>query len=262
MAKNSLIRDLTMRGHFMIECISSLSWVAMNFGFYWLVFDYTPMIGADSGWGKYEFFVFVATTYFVNSLVEMFFMPNTEEFSELIRTGGLDFALTKPMDTQFLVSFNKVDWSGLSTLLFAAILLVTSLLKLNYWPSWWQLLLYPLFVGCGVAILYSVMTMLSASSVWLGRNQSLYDFWFYITTFSRYPSEIFSGPWGSPLRWFCTFVLPILIVVNVPARLLALPQDRTAIWLLGYMLIATTAMLWISRRIFYWALQSYRSASS
>ncbi len=45
----------------------------MNFGFYCLVFDYTPMIGADSGWGKYEFFVFVATTYFVNSLVEMFF---------------------------------------------------------------------------------------------------------------------------------------------------------------------------------------------
>ncbi len=34
-------------------------------------------------------------------------MPNTEEFSELIRTGGLDFALTKPMDTQFLVSLTR-----------------------------------------------------------------------------------------------------------------------------------------------------------
>ena len=34
-------------------------------------------------------------------------MPNAEEFSELIRTGGLDFALLKPIDTQFLISFRK-----------------------------------------------------------------------------------------------------------------------------------------------------------
>ena len=39
-------------------------------------------------------------------------MPNAEEFSELIRTGGLDFALLKPIDTQFLISFRKVDWSA------------------------------------------------------------------------------------------------------------------------------------------------------
>ncbi len=45
-------------------------------------------------------------------------------------------------------------------------------------------------------------------------------------------------------------------------RIVALPQDRAAIWWLGYMLIATMVMLWISRRIFYRALQSYRSASS
>ena len=34
-------------------------------------------------------------------------MPNCEEFSELIRTGGLDFALLKPIDTQFLISLHK-----------------------------------------------------------------------------------------------------------------------------------------------------------
>ena len=34
-------------------------------------------------------------------MVQAFFMPNAEEFSELIRTGDLDFALLKPIDTQF-----------------------------------------------------------------------------------------------------------------------------------------------------------------
>ncbi len=41
-------------------------------------------------------------------------MPNANEFSELIRTGGLDFALLKPIDTQFLISFRRIEWSALS----------------------------------------------------------------------------------------------------------------------------------------------------
>ena len=57
-------------------------------------------------------------------------------------------------------------------------------------------MLYPLYILCGVAILYSLMIALAATSVWLGRNQTLYDFWFYITNFSRYPMEIYDGPIG------------------------------------------------------------------
>ena len=49
------------------------------------------------------------------------------------------------------------------------------------------------YVLCGVAILYSLMIALSATSIWLGQNRSLYDFWFYITNFSRYPMEIYDG---------------------------------------------------------------------
>ncbi len=79
----------------------------MNLGFYLLIFQFTTTIGEGTGWGKYQFFVFLATTLFVNSIVQAFFMPNCEEFSELIRTGGLDFALLKPIDTQFLISLQQ-----------------------------------------------------------------------------------------------------------------------------------------------------------
>ena len=44
--------------------------------------------------------------------------------------------------------------------------------------------------------MYSLMICLSATSIWLGRNQSLYNFWFYITNFSRYPMEIYNRGWG------------------------------------------------------------------
>ena len=36
--------------------------------------------------------------------------------------------------------------------------------------------LYPLLVACGVAILYSLVIMLAAATILMGRNQSLYDF--------------------------------------------------------------------------------------
>ena len=109
-ARNSLIRDMTFRANFLIETVSSVTWMLMNLGFYALVFNYTSNI---EGWNKYQFFVFIATTMFVNSLVQTFFMPNAEELSELVRTGGLDFALLKPIDTQFLVSLQRVNWSSL-----------------------------------------------------------------------------------------------------------------------------------------------------
>jgi ABC-2 type transport system permease protein len=261
-ARNSLVRNMTFRANFVIECISSLSWMLMNLGFYVLVFKFTPSIGAETGWEKYQYFVFLSTTLFVNSLVEAFFMPNAEEFSELVRTGGLDFALLKPIDTQFLVSLTKVDWSSFSNFAFAILLLSYSLARLDYTPEPLQILLYPIYVLCGVAILYSLMIALAATSVWLGRNQTLYDFWFYVTNFSRYPREIYQGPIGDPLRKVFTFLVPVLIVVNVPARLLAMPMKAEYWYLALFALLATAASLLGSRWLFLRSLDAYRSASS
>ena len=215
---------MTFRANFLIEHVSSLGWVLMNLAFYVLIFQYTPMIGADTGWGKYEFFVFLATGLLINSLVQTLFMTNADEFSELIRTGALDFALLKPIDTQFLVSLQRIDWSSLGNFLLrpGAVGLRPGSAATTV-PGPLEIVLYPVYVVCGVAIYYSLMIALAAASVWLGRNQTLFDFWFYITNFSRYPMEIYHGPLGTPLRRVFTFIIPVLIVVNVPARMLVRP---------------------------------------
>ena len=243
----------------------------MNLGFYLLVFHYADEIGLNRGWHKYEFFIFLATTWIVNSIVQAFFMPNAQEFSELIRTGNLDFALLKPIDTQFLVSFQRVEWSSLTNFLTGLALLVYSLSVLTTRSespldlSLASVILYPFYVLCGVAILYSLMISLAATSIWLGRNQSLYNFWFYITNFSRYPMEIYQHGWGMSLWFTFTFVIPVLIVVNVPARILAQPLRPRADWewpLAAFAVFATVASLILSRLVFKKALGSYRSASS
>jgi ABC-2 type transport system permease protein len=276
MLRNSLVRDMSFRANFIIESLTSACWMLMNLGFYLLVFRFTRELAP--GWGKHEFFAFLATTMMINSLVQTFFMPNAEEFSELIRTGNLDFALLKPIDTQFLVSLQRVDWSSLSNFVLAWVLLAYSLVQMTTRPvdplplRVWMVVAYPVYVACGVAILYSLMISLAATSIWLGRNQSLYDFWFYITNFSRYPMEIYEGRIGTPLRLLFTFVVPVMIVVNVPARVIARPLIETSTqavgvgldqrMLLGFALFATCASLIASRWLFHRALLSYRSASS
>ena len=278
MLRNSLVRDMSFRSNFLIESITSLAWMMMNLGFYLLVFKFTRELAP--GWGKYEFFAFLATTMLINSVVQAFFMPNAEEFSEMIRTGNLDFALLKPIDAQFLISLQRVNWSSLSNFFVAIALLAYSVWKMTTRETAplplhpWMLMAYPLYVACGVAILYSLMISLAATSIWLGRNQSLYDFWFYITNFSRYPMEIYEGQVGTPLRLFFTFIIPVMVVVNVPARVISQPLIGGAgrdvalgpgldqQFLLGFALLATAGSLGAARWVFQRALTSYRSASS
>ncbi len=270
-ARNSLIRDMTFRSNFLLDCVSSVSWLLMNLGFYLIVFQHVKTIGVGTGWGKTEFYVFLATTWLINSIVQTFLMPNAQEFSELIRSGGLDFALLKPIDTQFLISFRKVEWSSLSNFFLGLIILAYAMVQLSYRsdPAWTIgpgiLILYIVFVVCGVVLLYSLMICLAATSIWLGRNQSLYDFWFYITNFSRYPMEIYQAGWGLPLWYAFTFIVPILVVVNVPSRLLAQPLVPQHAWewgLAAFAFVATIASVFVSRWVFQRALKSYTSASS
>ena len=228
--RNSLVRDMMFRANFIIETISSFGWVMMNLGFYLLIFNYTSQIGAGSrrrrGWDKYQFFVFIATTMFINSIVQMFFMPNAEEFSELIRTGGLDFALLKPIDTQFLISLRKVDWSSLANFVRggradglraaaarrisrSSLLAVAALSALRRARR--RDPVQPDDRARGHERLAGPQLSRSTTSGSTSRT-SRATRWRFTTARSAA---------GSAGRF--TFVLPVLVVVNVPARMLAKP---------------------------------------
>ena len=67
---------------------------------------------------------------------------------------------------------------------------------------------------------------------------------------------------GNPLRIAFTYIVPVLIVVNVPARLLAQPLSGENLWLAIFAVGATAAALILSRWVFLQSLKGYRSASS
>lgn len=281
--QNSLIREMTFRGNLLITIVTRGFWFAAQL----ILFDIIYRnVNSINDWTRDDYFAFMATGMLINAIVETFFMPNCANFSELIRNGNLDFVLLKPIDTQFLVSFEKVNLAMLNQILLAGALLCYSLFKIpdlelamtvfqnliqtGQWLSLFviccqgtgQILMYCLLLAVGVAFFYSLMIALASSSIWFGRNQGLYDFWFYITVFARYPRSIYSGsPTGEVIRFAFSYVIPILLVVTVPARFL-LSKALEPSWISFVAVFATLVLLLISRFIFTWSLNSYRSASS
>ena len=258
--QNSLIREMTFRGNFIITVITRAFWFAAQLVLFEVIFSNVNDI---SGWSREEYFVFMATGMLINSLIETFFMPNCANFSELIRTGNLDFALLKPIDTQFLISFERVNIAMLTQSMLAVALLIYSLAKLHLLAmiGWEQIVVYLVLIGVGVTFFYSMMITLASSSIWFGRNQGLYDFWFYITVFARYPMSIYSGtPVGEIIRFAFAYIIPILLVVTLPAQVLV--DKMHDVKLIGIAVVAAILGLLISRAIFQFALRSYRSASS
>ena len=264
-ARNALIREMTFRGNFIITVLTRALWFCSQVLLFKIIFSNVAQI--TEGWNEYQYFAFMATGMLINALIESLFMPNAANFSELIRTGNLDFALLKPIDTQFLISFEKMDLAMLNQVLLSIGLLVYALsnLPVGVGVTIGGVALYLLFVVAGVTIFYSLMISLASTAIWFGRNQGLYDFWFYITVFARYPRSIYqtepASVAGSLILFTFTFVLPILVVVTVPARVL-LGTIKHQAWLAGVALAAAVLGLFVSRMIFTRSLRSYRSASS
>jgi ABC-2 type transport system permease protein len=263
LARNSLIREMMFPANFLIQVVTRLFWFAARIVLFQLIYLETDSIRE---WSRDEYFAFMATGMLINSLVEAFFMPNCAAFCESIRTGKLDLVLTRPVDAQFLVSLQRINPAMATQTLLAVALLLLSLNRLSWPISAATAGLYVFYVAVATGFFYSLMITTACTSIWFGRNQGLYDFWFYITIFAQYPRSIYDGSdasrfeAGEALQFAFSWIIPILLVVTIPAQTItgtaADPRFATA------MLILTLACLLISRRVFLWSLNAYRGASS
>jgi len=259
--KVSLSREMIFRWNFLIEVVTTCFWISAQLLLFQIIFGHVSKI---RDWSQPEYYGFMATGMLINAFVEMLFMPNCANLSEQIRTGNLDFAIVKPIDTQFLVSFQTVDMSLLAQVAVSLGLLAYSVIQSHVTVTIGSVFMYAFLVVVAVGFFYGMMIALASAAVFMGRNQGLYDFWFYVTSFARYPGDMYrQGGLVGEVFWFgFSFIIPILLVVTVPSRMF-LQKSLTPNS--GVMFIApalTAVCLWGSRKIFLWSLSHYRSASS
>ncbi len=256
LGRYTLARELSLRGNFLVKVSVEVIWLGIMIAFYSTVFLKTKMI---AGWSENEFLFFLGGFFALNGVIECLFLENCNEFAELVRTGDLDFLLLKPVDEQFLISCRRIDWAVSMNVPMGMIVMGIALGRMHWGFDPVRLGAFLVTFGCGTAIAYSFMLMLTATSVWLVRNQSLMEMWWLFSSLARYPKEIFLGSRAEPLGFVFTFIVPILLVANVPADVMV---RRLSPFMVGYTVLATVVLLFVSRRFFRHALRSYRSASS
>lgn len=257
-ARNGLVRELSFRTNFIVTVLSEVMWLGMMLVFVEIIFANTRSV---SGWNNDQYLFLLGTHFVISSIFEMFFFGNLQRLSEQIRTGGLDFVLLKPASPQFLLSCERVDYSAAANTLLGLALCGYAAHRLNIDVNVLHLALFALLILSGVATLYALMFIFSTSSVWFIRQTSAAHFWFYLTSCAKYPAEIYQ-PLVRGTLWFAlTFIMPVLIVANLPANALV-RRGQFHPWLVIYALVAAVVLLVASTLVFRAALRWYRSASS
>lgn len=255
-ARFALLNELAFRANFLLKVFVEVLWLGILLLFYATLFKSTDSI---AGWNEAQYLFFVGCYFALEGLIEVLFLDNCQEFSHLVRTGRLDTALLQPIDEQFLLTLRKVDWSTLPNFLMGAGVMVIALIKQGWIFDPLQVVMFAALFGCSLLLAYSFLLILTASAVWMVRNQSLMELWWLFSSLMRYPREIFTGTWAWPIGLVFTFMLPVMLVISVPAEMMV---KTVRLEFVAINAVATVVMLIVSRWFFRRALRRYRSASS
>src|SRR5947209_9653771 len=254
MLRNSLIREMSFKANFILWMLVEVLWFVGQVFFFGIIFGQVDRIG---DWSKWEVVLLLGTHQVIAQLFQAFFFMNISNIPELVRTGKLDSLLVLPVDSQFAVSTKQFGLDSVINALLGASVVIVSLAQLHIVPNAILILLYLVALGFGVAIHYSIMLTLAAISFWIVRAQGLVYGYFNFLQIARYPDAIFPRLF----RFIFAWVVPVIIVANIPARLLVKPLGQP-LWLMLHLVAAGTGALLLSRVFWRFALRRYSSASS
>jgi ABC-2 type transport system permease protein len=169
--------------------------------------------------------------------------------------GTLDYTLTKPEDSQALISVREFRVWQLVDVVMGSIVLVWSLALLQTKTGLWQGLAFVFTMFLGGLMIYSVWLMISTGSFWFINMGNLIEVFESLYQAGRWPVGIYP-PW---LRTSLTFLVPVAFAVTVPAE--ALIGRLTPLTMLGALALTVFLML-LARVVWKVGLKNYTGASA
>jgi ABC-2 type transport system permease protein len=251
--RNSIVREMGFKANFLLWIVVEMLWFALQLGFIAVIYQHTDRIAT---WSKWEVILLVGASHFIQQIYTAIFLTNLTQLSEYIRTGKLDFMLLLPVNTRFLVSFRQVDLGGFANAASAIAVMGYAVRQLHLGVSAWQLLGFLLLTLCSILVHYSLMLILAATSFWTIRGQGIVWGYYNLFNIARMPDAAFQGFF----KVFFTYAIPMLLVANVPAKLLAEKLESRFEMLLLFVLGLVCFL--VSESVWRFSLRHYTSASS
>lgn len=246
------LNEMQYRVNFFIQLFQSLLALLTGLAVLALVFSYTDSL---AGWSPVELLAVMGVHILMGGLIRTTIQPNMERLMGDVQQGTLDFALTKPVDSQLIVSVRELRiWQTVDIVMGVIVLLVaTSLLQFQI--GWLQALIFLLVLLLGALMIYSFWLILTTGAFWVIRMEQIAELFQGVYQAGRWPVGIYPT-W---LRTGLTFLVPIAFAVTVPAEALTGRLDTQT--LLGAMALALF-LFGLARVIWRIGLRNYSGASA
>jgi ABC-2 type transport system permease protein len=253
-AAASAQNELAYRANFWIRLLHSL----LNLGTGVLgVLVLFGQIETVRGWDLPAALALLGVYLTVDALRGLFIGPSLDALAGLggeIWTGRFDFTLLRPVDVQFLASFQHWRPLALIDLALGLGVLGVAAVQLGGSLTLARLAAFLVALGAGVTILYAILLAFTGLVFW---SPGFLFTWVFNGVFqmARYPVGLYPD-W---LRLVLTWIVPVGMVTTVPAQ--ALAGKLPAGILVGAVALALVLLLGASA-LFRIGLRRYASASS
>jgi viologen exporter family transport system permease protein len=247
-----VLNEVQYRANFFIAAFQSLLSVGVGIAVLALVYSHTQEL---NGWTESELLVIVGVQILLSGVVHATIQPNMERLIDEVRDGKLDFALTKPEDSQLLISVRELRlWQGVD-IVSGAIVIGVGLARLNKPIDIWHSLGFLALLLLGALLLYCFWLVLATGSFWIVNMWFLSELFEGVYQTGRWPIGIYPG-W---LRYSMTYLVPIGFAVTVPAQALT---DRLHWPTIVIALCFGVALTALTRWFWRFGLRRYAGASA
>lgn len=249
--KASLISELEYRFNITVRIFTDIIWYAAQLSVYEVLFLHTKSL---NGWELADTRVFMGILFVTDSLYMMCFSENLDRVGEKIRRGDLDLLLVKPVNSQWMLSFQKVSVAYLGNFAISISWLCFAISRLPDTLGWRILWLIP-SVPIGLTIVYGIRFIIASTALFFTRADAVTYIWYQLYRLGTRPDTIYP----MLLRYAVLSILPIAFLASVPAQIVL---NRASPWMVALGLGLASGLIWISNRIWNFGLQKYSSASS
>ena len=244
--------EMQYRANFVVAIVQSLLAVAVALAVLALVYSHTDAL---NGWSQSELLVVLGVQILLGGVIHASVQPNMERLTQEVQDGKLDFALTKPADSQLMVSLRELRMWQLVDVVSGAVVIAVGVSRLQTSVGLWDALAFLALLLVGASLLYCFWLVLATGSFWVVNMWFLSELFEGIYQVGRWPIGVYPG-W---LRYSMTYLVPIGFAITVPAEAVT---GRLGWVTVVVAVVFSVAVFAVARWFWRYGLRRYSGASA
>ena len=248
----SWMQAMEYRGDFISWIMVDTGWSFMDFVFFTSLINRTQVIG---DWNKGQSLIVLGIFRLMVIPVWGWMFNSFHTLPRLLSEGKLDMIITKPADSQFLVSTRSFSFSIIPSLFSGIIFIWMGFSLLHFFPNLFQIIIFLWLIIVSIILMYALYFLTMTATLFTDRLDNIYHIFTALYDSSKYPAQIYPIIWQRLL----TTIFPLALMIIVPAESLFLPVNYLR--LVQFHLLALFFLIF-GRWIWFRGLRRYSSASS